>query len=139
MSSLGWIVLSVSITVAAIAVVGYLLWRPYRVVRNERSLARARACTDASLVSYCLLIMGKVAWYQGDHERARCFYEESSIAGRQTGDAVRMSTPLMRLGRLLRKKRYKEGAIAFDQPEVKFKLDEKGRPLSWAWRIHAFV
>lgn len=66
----------------------------------ERSLARARALADASLVSYCLLILGKVAWYQGDHVRSRYFYEQSSIAGRQTGDAVRMSTPLMRLGRL---------------------------------------
>jgi ribonuclease R len=35
----------------------------------------------------------------------------------------------MRLGRLLRARRYKEGAIAFEQPEVKFVLDENKKPI----------
>lgn len=38
-------------------------------------------------------------------------------------------TTMMALGRKLRAKRYREGAIAFEQPEVKFELDEKGVPL----------
>lgn len=36
---------------------------------------------------------------------------------------------MMTLGRILRKKRYASGAIAFEQPEVKFELDEAGRPI----------
>lgn len=36
---------------------------------------------------------------------------------------------LMSIGRKLRKERYEAGAIAFDQPEVKFKLDETGKPI----------
>jgi DNA-binding CsgD family transcriptional regulator len=65
-----------------------------------RSLAMARQCDDAALVSYCLLILGKVAWHQDDLEGARRHYEESAAVGRQTGDPIRMSIPLMKLGRL---------------------------------------
>jgi ribonuclease R len=36
---------------------------------------------------------------------------------------------MMTLGRILRKKRYASGAIAFEQPEVKFELDERGKPI----------
>ena len=36
---------------------------------------------------------------------------------------------MMTLGRILRKKRYAAGAIAFEQPEVKFELDERGKPI----------
>ena len=35
-----------------------------------------------------------------------------------------------RLAKILRKERMKNGAISFDKAEVKFKLDEKGAPLS---------
>ena len=38
-------------------------------------------------------------------------------------------TTMMTLGRILRKKRYASGAIAFEQPEVKFELDERGKPI----------
>ena len=36
---------------------------------------------------------------------------------------------LMNISRRLRKERHKAGAIAFDQPEVRFELDENGKPL----------
>ena len=36
---------------------------------------------------------------------------------------------MMRLGRILRRKRHANGAIAFEQPEVKFELDERGAPI----------
>lgn len=38
-------------------------------------------------------------------------------------------TTMMILGRILRKRRYAAGAIAFEQPEVKFELDERGKPI----------
>jgi predicted ATPase/DNA-binding CsgD family transcriptional regulator len=66
----------------------------------ERALAVARECEDAALASYCLLMMGKVAWHRGDQDRARRYYEESAAVGCETGDPVRMSIPLIRLGRL---------------------------------------
>ena len=34
-----------------------------------------------------------------------------------------------RLSRILRKKRFENGSIDFDTPEVRFKLDEKGKPM----------
>lgn len=37
---------------------------------------------------------------------------------------------LMDLSRVIRKERHKSGAIAFEQPEVKFTLDEQGRPIA---------
>lgn len=36
---------------------------------------------------------------------------------------------MMKLARIIRKKRYQAGAIAFDQPEVEFELDETGFPI----------
>lgn len=36
---------------------------------------------------------------------------------------------LMELSRKIRKRRYASGAIAFEQPEVKFELDETGKPI----------
>ena len=41
----------------------------------------------------------------------------------------------MDIGRKLRAQRFKDGAIAFDQPEVKFELDENGKPI----RVYAKV
>ena len=42
MWSLGWIALGVAILVAICGAVAYLMWRPYRNVRQEKWLARAR-------------------------------------------------------------------------------------------------
>jgi ribonuclease R len=42
---------------------------------------------------------------------------------------------MMQLSRVLRRKRYANGAIAFEQPEVKFKLDERGAPID-AFKKH---
>lgn len=46
-----------------------------------------------------------------------------------TGEYFDELNTMMTLGRLLRKKRYAAGAIAFEQPEVKFELDERGKPI----------
>ena len=42
---------------------------------------------------------------------------------------------LMHLARILRNRRHKDGAIAFEQPEVKFKLDETGKPIAAVTKI----
>lgn len=42
---------------------------------------------------------------------------------------------LDRLAKLLRAKRFKRGSIGFDRPEVRFEIDEKGRPVSTYLKI----
>jgi len=65
------------------------------------------------------------------HSNKRFSYEEAQkVLDDQSGENLDALNALMGLGRILRKKRYAEGAIAFDQPEVKFSLDEKGKPIA---------
>lgn len=65
------------------------------------------------------------------HSNRRFSYEEAQeVLDTQNGDNLDALNTMMALGRILRKKRYQEGAIAFDQPEVKFKLDENGKPIA---------
>lgn len=45
------------------------------------------------------------------------------------GDYVKELQTLNRMAKNLREKRFKNGAIAFEKDEVKFKLDESGKPL----------
>lgn len=60
----------------------------------------------------------------------RFSYEDAqTILDQQSGEYLEELNTLMKLGRLLRKRRYKNGAIAFEQPEVKFVLDENGKPI----------
>lgn len=64
------------------------------------------------------------------HSNRRFSYEEAQqVLNDQQGDNLDALNALMDIGRKLRKERFKEGAIAFDQPEVKFKLDENGKPI----------
>lgn len=60
----------------------------------------------------------------------RFSYEEAQeVIDKQAGDHLGELTNLMGLGRILRRKRTADGAIAFDQPEVKFELDENKKPV----------
>jgi ribonuclease R len=72
------------------------------------------------------------AWYGQTiiHSDKRFSYEEAQgVFDTQTGPLLDELNTLMTLGRKLRQKRYAQGAIAFDQPEVKFELDERGAPI----------
>ncbi len=72
------------------------------------------------------------AWYGQTiiHSDKRFSYEEAQgVFDTQEGPFLSELNTLMTLGRKLRQKRYAQGAIAFDQPEVKFELDERGAPL----------
>lgn len=61
----------------------------------------------------------------------RFAYEEAQeILETGTGEYVDELTTLNRLAKLLREKRMASGAIDFDRVEVRFEIDEKGRPLS---------
>lgn len=78
------------------------------------------------------------AWYGQTiiHSNKRFSYEEAQeILDAESGEYYEELSSMMKLGRLLRKKRYQSGAIAFEQPEVKFELDERGAPIR-AYKKH---
>lgn len=64
------------------------------------------------------------------HSDKRFSYEEAQeVLDNGDGEHHGALAKLMELGRVLRKRRYKDGAIAFEQPEVKFELDANGKPI----------
>ncbi|HEU4677619.1 MAG TPA: ribonuclease R [Candidatus Paceibacterota bacterium] len=64
------------------------------------------------------------------HSNKRFSYEEAQeVLDTNEGPLKEELHELMAIGRKLRKERYEEGAIAFDQPEVRFELDENGKPI----------
>ena len=69
------------------------------------------------------------------HSNRRFTYEEAqNIIETQTGDFKDEILLIDNLAKKLRKKRFDNGAIAFDRVEVKFEIDEKGKPLSVYFR-----
>jgi ribonuclease R len=72
------------------------------------------------------------AWYGQTviHSDKRFSYEDAQeVLTAKTGEYYKELDLMMTLGRKLRKKRYASGAIAFESPEVKFELDERGAPI----------
>lgn len=61
----------------------------------------------------------------------RFTYEEAqAIIETGTGDYTEAILTLNRLAQILRQRRFDQGAIAFEREEVRFEIDEKGKPLS---------
>lgn len=70
------------------------------------------------------------------HSDKRFSYEEAQeVLDSGAGPLHQELKTLMDIGRILRKKRQAEGAIAFDQAEVKFELDKNGKPI----RVYAKI
>jgi ribonuclease R len=72
------------------------------------------------------------AWYGQTviHSDRRFTYEEAqAVLDKDDGAHLEELKTLMLLSRTLREQRYRDGAIAFEQPEIKFKLDERGAPV----------
>jgi ribonuclease R len=64
------------------------------------------------------------------HSDRRFSYEEAQeILDSGAGDHHDALKQMMNLSRVLRTRRHQNGAIAFEQPEVKFELDENGVPV----------
>lgn len=64
------------------------------------------------------------------HSDRRFSYEEAQeILDKGEGDFLAELGDMMTLSRIIRKRRFEEGAIAFEQPEVKFELDAAGKPI----------
>jgi ribonuclease R len=65
------------------------------------------------------------------HSNRRFTYEEAQqIIETGTGDHVAEMLKLNELAIKLRNERFKKGSIAFDRVEIKFNIDENGKPLS---------
>ncbi len=64
------------------------------------------------------------------HSNRRFSYQDAqAVLDTQSGDNLDALNTLMNISRIMRQQRYKEGAIAFEQPEVKFVLDDDGKPV----------
>ncbi len=64
------------------------------------------------------------------HSDKRFSYEEAQeVLDAGEGILHEELSTLMRLARILREQRFKDGAIAFDSAEVKFELDQNGKPI----------
>ncbi len=64
------------------------------------------------------------------HSIKRFSYEEAQqVIETGEGDLKEEILTMDRLAKILRKERFKKGAISFEKAEVKFRLDEKGYPL----------
>ena len=64
------------------------------------------------------------------HSDTRFSYEDAQkILDEGTGQHHTALEKMMAIARKLREQRYHAGAIAFEQPEVKFELDERGAPI----------
>ncbi|MCB0685036.1 MAG: ribonuclease R [Saprospiraceae bacterium] len=65
------------------------------------------------------------------HSIRRFSYEEAqSVLDQQDGDHYEMLSALDGIAKFLRKKRYKEGSIAFETRELEFELDENNHPIA---------
>ncbi len=74
----------------------------------------------------------KSAWYGQTiiHSDKRFSYEDAqTVLNAGDGELHDELSTLMTLSRLIRKRRFAAGAIAFEQPEVKFELDEHKHPV----------
>ena len=72
------------------------------------------------------------AWYGQTviHSDKRFSYQDAQkVLDDGAGEYYDELNTMMNLGRKLRKKRYAAGAVVFEQPEVKFELDERGAPI----------
>lgn len=62
-------------------------------------------------------------------DRRFSYDEAQAIIETGKGDFAEEILTLNRLAQILRDKRYKQGSIGFERSEVKFEIDEKGKPL----------
>ncbi len=85
-------------------------------------------------------LQGKVQseWYGQTiiHSNKRFSYEEAQqVLDMREGPYLHELMTMMDIGRRLRVERYRDGAISFDQAEVRFELDANGKPV----RVYAKV
>ncbi len=72
-------------------------------------------------------------------DRRFAYEEAQQVIDSGEGDLVDELRTLNTLAQILRKQRYKAGAISFEREEVKFELDEQGKPLGIKFRQHGLA
>ncbi len=75
---------------------------------------------------------GRTAIYSN---RRFTYAEAQQIIETGRGDYAEEVLTLNRLAQALRARRFKEGAVAFDREEMKFRLDEAGRPVDVYFKV----
>lgn len=84
---------------------------------------------DAKLYNY------KIAHTIIRSNRRFCYEEAQERIEKKEGDFAEEILILDRLAKKMRDERFKNGAINFESEEVKFKLDENGKPLSVYFKV----
>ncbi len=70
------------------------------------------------------------------HSNRRFTYEEvQQVLETGKGDYVEELQTLLKISKKIREKRFKKGAIAFEKAEVRFKLDETGKPIGIVLKV----
>ena len=64
----------------------------------QRGLRAAQKSTDRKILSDMYLLLGNVAWSQGDYGAARQYYQDSLALSKELGDRSGIATTLMNLG-----------------------------------------
>lgn len=70
-----------------------------------------------------------------ESDRRFTYEEAQNVIETGEGDFKNEILQLDKLAKILREKRFKEGAINFDRYEVKFEIDEKGKPISVYFKV----
>ncbi len=112
---------------------------PEKISNNICSLREKEDKLTYSVI-FDLSVSGKILNYKIDktiiNSNRRFTYEEvQEIIEKKEGEFSEDIEILNNLAKTIRKKRLKAGAITFDKKEVKFKLDEKGKPLSVFFKV----
>lgn len=69
-------------------------------------------------------------------DRRFTYADAQAIIDTQEGDLVEEVLKLNELAQIMRQARFNAGAISFDRVEVKFDLDENGKPLGVFFKVH---
>ena len=93
---------------------------------NETSLCFSAVFTLNENLDLLDEWFGRTAIYSN---RRFTYAEAQQIIETGRGDYAEEVLTLNRLAQALRRRRFKEGAVAFDRDEMKFRLDEAGRPV----------
>lgn len=117
----------------------YLVDRTIPMLPEHLSNGLCSLRPDEDKYAYsCIFIMDKEAKVLSSRivravirSNRRFTYEEAQdIIETGSGDYASEVLEFNRLARLLRQRRFEAGSIAFDRPEVRFEIDDTGKPLS---------
>lgn len=105
------------------------------ILSNDLCSLRANEDRLAFSAVFEMTSTGEVAneWYGQtviNSDKRFTYQEAQEVIEKGVGPLAHELKVLMDISRILRKERYESGAIAFEQPEVKFELDKDGKPLN---------